>query len=231
MILSAHQPAYLPWLGYFNRIARADIFVFLDAVQFEKNSFINRNRIRSPQGPCWLTVPVKMKGHTTTTIKDVLIDNSQPWRNKHLRAIEMNYNRSANFSTLYPKIRNLFEKDHAFIWELCWDQLQLWLEELGITTRIAMLSELPISSRKSALVLDLCKHFGADTYLSGALGRNYLDEKAFRLAGVSVSYQSYSCPPYPQQGKGFEPGLSILDYLMNCSPTPNIIMEGDRDVI
>lgn len=90
MILSAHQPAYLPWLGYFDKITEADIFVFLDTVQYEKNSFINRNKIKTPQGPQWLTIPVKSKGHITATLRETLVDDSKPWRSKHLKSIEMN---------------------------------------------------------------------------------------------------------------------------------------------
>ena len=91
MMLSAHQPAYLPWLGYLDKIASADVFVFLDDVQFEKNSFINRNRIKTSQGAQWLTVPVRMKGHMYATLLNTSMDDSQPWRRKHLAAVALNY--------------------------------------------------------------------------------------------------------------------------------------------
>lgn len=91
MILSIHQPAYLPWLGYFDRIARSDKFVYLDNVQFERNSFINRNRIKTANGPIWLTIPVRLKEHFNKTIADIEIDARQNWKRKHLRSIEQNY--------------------------------------------------------------------------------------------------------------------------------------------
>src|SRR6202040_3775048 len=98
MILSIHQPAYLPWLGYFDRIARSDKFVYLDNVQFERNSFINRNRIKTPHGPIWLTIPVRLKEHFNRTIADIEIDAQQDWKRKHLRSIEQNYRRAPDFT-------------------------------------------------------------------------------------------------------------------------------------
>ena len=94
MILSAHQPAYLPWLGYFDKIARADVFVYLDTVQFEKNSFINRNQIKTPQGAQWLTIPVRTKGHMSASLRTTEIDDSQKWRSKHIKSIETNYRKA-----------------------------------------------------------------------------------------------------------------------------------------
>ena len=111
MIVSIHQPAYLPWLGYFDKIIRSDVFVYLDTVQIEKNSYSYRNKIKTPQGSTWLTIPLKMKGHTSNAIKDVLIDDSQQWKKKHLKNIFFNYKKSAFFDELYPKIESLYKED------------------------------------------------------------------------------------------------------------------------
>src|SRR5580704_11293436 len=107
MMLSAHQPAYLPWLGYFHKIAQADVFVYLDSVQYEKNSYINRNQIKTPQGASWLTIPVKTKGHMGGSLRTTNIDDSQPWRSKHLKSIEMNYRKASRFDLCFPKIQAL----------------------------------------------------------------------------------------------------------------------------
>jgi hypothetical protein len=219
MILSAHQPAYLPWLGYFDKIAQADVFVYLDTVQFEKNSYINRNRIKTPQGAQWLTIPVKAKGHLSATLRDATIDDRQPWRRKHLKAIAMNYRKAPRFETCFPKLEALLAGTESNLAEICWQQLRFWLDELGIATRVVRSSELPAMSSKSDLILDLCKHFGANHYLSGALGRDYLVESDFRTVGITVEYQDYVHPVYPQLWGEFLPYMSIPDFWMNCAPS------------
>jgi hypothetical protein len=218
MILSAHQPAYMPWLGYFDKIARADVFVYLDTVQFETNSYINRNRIKTPAGAQWITIPVRTRGHTSTTLRQTAVDATQPWRTKHLKTIRMNYSRAPFFSARYPRLEELLSTDETHLAELCWRQLNFWLRELAIETRIVRASELPISGAKSDLALDLCRHFRASHYLSGALGRDYLVEEDFRAAGIDVEYQQYACQVYRQLWGEFVPQLSVLDFWMNCGP-------------
>ncbi|MCF6153181.1 MAG: hypothetical protein E3K38_13005 [Candidatus Kuenenia stuttgartiensis] len=215
MILSAHQPAYLPWLGYFDKIIRCDIFVFLDSVQFEKNSFTNRNKIKTPVGATWLTVPVKIKGHLDNTIMETEIDNQKRWRHDHLKAIFLNYKKVSRFDECYHKLENLYGKEYILLSELCWDHLMFWLKEMGIGRKIFRSSQLPVESRKSDLILDLCRHFGADCYISGALGKNYLNEGDFRGTGIKMEYQDYVYPEYPQLWGDFLPYMSIVDFWMN----------------
>lgn len=218
VILTAHQPAYLPWLGYLDKIASADVFVYLDTVQFEKNSYINRNRIKTPQGPQWLTVPVKTKGHLAATLRDTEIENSQPWRSKHLKSIAMNYSRAQFFATCFPKLESLFAGAQPGLSELCWAQMHFWLNEFAITTRVIRSSELSIEGSKSDLILNLCRSFGATRYISGALGRGYLVEEDFAAAGIAVEYQDYVHPTYTQLWGDFVPYMSIVDLWMNCGP-------------
>jgi WbqC-like protein family len=215
MILSAHQPAYLPWLGYFNKIARADVFVYLDTVQFEKNSFINRNRIKTPQGPLWLTIPIKSKGHMSGSLRTTEIDDSQPWRARHLKSIAMNYRRAPRFPECFSKIEALVAIPESNIANYCFQQLRFWLVEFGIKTRVVRSSELPITSSKSDLVLDLCRHFGAERYLSGIQGHDYLDESDFARAGIGLDYQDFVPPVYGQLWGAFIPNLGVLDWWMN----------------
>ncbi len=217
MILSAHQPAYLPWLGYFDKIISSDVFIYLDTVQFEKNSFTNRNRIKTPQGAQWLSIPVKLKGHLDKSIKEIEIDTSQNWQKKHLNAILMNYGRAPRFDECFAKLESLYTTGYNLLNDVCWDQLKFWLNELHISTRIVRSSELPLDTRKSDLILDLCRFFGADQYISGALGKNYLVERDFEDAGISITYQEYVHPEYPQLWGDFLPYMSILDLCMNTS--------------
>jgi hypothetical protein len=215
MILSAHQPAYLPWLGYFDKIARSDVFVYLDTVQYEKNSFINRNRIKGPNGPMWLTIPVKTKGHMEGSLRTTEIDDAQPWRAKHAKSIEMNYRRAPDFAASFAQIEPLINLPESNLAEYCFQQLQFWCEELRLRTRIVRSSELALSSAKSDLVLDLCRHFGADHYLSGALGRNYLQDADFEAENIRIEYQDYKSPSYSQLWGEFVPNLAVLDAWMN----------------
>jgi hypothetical protein len=225
VILSAHQPAYLPWLGYFDKVHRCDIFVFLDSVQFEKNSFTNRNKIKTPQGELWLTVPVRSKGHTTGTMTSLEIESRENWRKKHLGSLFANYKKATRFTELYAKLEALYAREQSLLAELCWEHLQFWLEALGLQRQVVKSSQLPITSSKSLLVLDLCKHFGADTYISGALGKDYLDMDSFHEAGIRVVFQEYRHPTYPQLWGDFLPNLGIVDFAMNCGD-PHLIWEG-----
>ena len=215
MILSAHQPAYLPWLGYFDKIIRSDVFIYLDNVQFEKNSFTNRNKIRTHQGPLWLTVPVQLKGHINKLIKDIEIDNLKNWQKKHLNSIYMNYKKARRFEECFYKIEKFYKTEYTFFSDYCFEYLKFWINEIDIKTKIIKGSELLIESKKSDLIIDLCEYFKADYYISGALGKNYLIEKDFADAGIEIEYQNYKHPVYPQLCGEFIPYMSILDFWMN----------------
>jgi hypothetical protein len=215
MILSVHQPTYLPWLGYFDKLIRSDVFVFLDTVQFEKNGFINRNRIKTPNGPIWLTVPVKSKGHTSSTLQETEIDNRQGWKEKHLKSIRLNYGKAPRFKYGYPKLEALYGEEHFLLADLCFRHLEFWLNEMQVEKKIIRSSSLPVEGKKSDLIFNLCSHWGADCYISGALGRNYLDEEKFMNAGIRVEYQDYRYPVYPQPHGIYMPNLGIVDYWMN----------------
>lgn len=217
LTVSIHQPAYLPWLGYFDRIAASDVFIFLDTVQFEKNSFTNRNRIKTPQGPHWLTVPVLGQGHFDKTLIDLEIDGRQDWKKKHLRSIEQNYRRAPFFAERFDRLATTYAPAHRYLAELCFCQLAFWLHELRIPTRVLRASEMAIEGSKSDLVLALCRAVGATTYLSGTLGRDYLREDEFAAAGIALSYQDYAHPTYPQLYGAFAPALSVIDFWMNCA--------------
>ncbi|MBI3368558.1 MAG: WbqC family protein [Burkholderiales bacterium] len=198
-------------------MARADVFVYLDAVQFEKNSFTNRNRIKTAQGPLWLTIPVKSKGHTGGTLLDLAIDDTQPWRAKHLKSIEANYRKTPHFARYFPKLQALLDAPHATLAEFGWAELRFWCDEFGIATRLLRQSALQPTGAKSDLVLGLCRQLGADHYLSGALGRDYLDVPAFAAQGIAVEFQNFDHPRYPQLwGGDFEPFMSVVDFCMNC---------------
>ncbi|MGG1552413.1 WbqC family protein [Paenibacillus ferrarius] len=215
MILTAHQPAYLPWLGYLEKIKNSDIYVYLDSVQFETRSFINRNKIKTPNGGIWLSVPVKSKGHREIPLNQLEIDTSIDWKTAHLKAIYLNYKKAPKFNECYSKLESLYSTEHTYLSDLCYNQLLFWFKEFNITTRIVKSSELNIKSKKSDLILDLCKHYNSDVYISGTLGRDYIEISKFQEFGIEVIFQNYLHPVYPQLWGSFIPYMSVLDFWMN----------------
>ncbi len=216
MIVSINQPAYMPWSGYFDRIARSDLHVVLDHVQFEKNSFVNRNQILGLDGPFWLTVPVRTKGKFgNLPISEVGIDQSSKWQRKHLQSIKSTYGRAPFFDTYWPRLESVLQMEFSGLNDLCRKTTDLLLESLEIDVVHHRSSEHGFESSKSDLVLEVCKHFGASTYLSGPFGRDYLDLDSFAAAGIKVEYHDFKPTPYPQSGSGFVPNLSVLDLLFN----------------
>lgn len=228
-IISAHQPAYLPWLGYLHKIAISDDFIILDEVQFERNSFINRNRIKTSSGPVWLSVPVLMSGHTRSTVSQMRIDNTADWKQKHWKSILQNYRKTKYF----PKYADFFEGFYKREWSLLCEpidyMLKFLLEQIGINTPVHKLSHLLVSSKKQDLILDLAKYFKADVFIFGALGKDYVDKTYFSDNGIYPYFQDYVHPEYKQPGKNFLAGMSVIDLLFNMGNecVLEIIMSGN----
>jgi hypothetical protein len=228
-IVSAHQPAYLPWLGFFHKIALADDFVVLDNVQFEKNSFINRNKIKTPDGPLWLTVPVLTAGHTRNSVYDIKINNSVNWKSKHWKSICLNYRKATYFAKFSGFFEDMFLKDWERLCDLLDYSFQFFINELGIKARIHKQRDLNISGKKQELIFDLVKHFGANVFVFGALGKEYADVSYFEQNSIIPYFQDYRHPDYPQSGNDFIPNLSVIDILFNVGKerAGEIIMEGN----
>ncbi len=227
MIVSINQPAYLPWPGYFDRIAASDVHVVLDHVQFEKNSFVNRNKVRTPQSWTWLTVPVRTKGRFgALAIRDLETDTGSGWAQKHLATIKSNYARAPYFATLFPELAAIYANQAAtnrFLEPTM--AISRWiLERLGIGTPLVSSSALDLTQRSSDLVLEICVRLGAKRYLSGPLGRNYLELEKFRASGIEVVFHAYASRPYRQCWPGFEAGLSSIDMLMNMSTDETLLL-------
>ena len=216
MIVSINQPAYLPWSGYFDRIARSDLHVVLDHVQFEKNSFVNRNRILGKDGPFWLTVPVRTKGRFgNLPISEVEIDQTSNWQRKHLQSIRSAYGRSAYFDECWKNLEDVLQGEFLKLNDLCRSTTDVLLDLLGIEVEHQFTMEHDFVSSKSELVLEICNKFKATSYLSGPFGREYLDLESFKSAGIEVLFHDYKTPEYAQGHREFVSNLSILDLLFN----------------
>jgi WbqC-like protein len=227
-IVSINQPAYLPWLGYFQRIAASDLHIVLDHVQFEKNSFTNRNRILTAAGPAWLSVPVRTGGKFgDLSIAQLEIDNSRDWRRKHWGTIRHVYGRTPYFSEHADFFEGVYNRSWSRVADLCRVVTDYLLHAFGIQTPLRFSSSMSPRGQKSDLVLHLCRQVDASVYLSGPFGRDYLVERVFEEQGIEVRYQDYRHPEYPQRqtaGQRFEPFMAAIDLLFNCGPESKAVL-------
>lgn len=213
MIVFVHQPEYIPWIGFFDKLARCDTFVIYDDAQYQHGGFHNRNKIRTRIGWRWLTVPI-IHGHPQT-IKDVKIAGKE-WKNKQLGLITQNYRHAPFYKQYYPLFRDAINSDHELLIGLNLHLIKAVAEALNIKVNMVRSSEFPYLGReKNEKLVSICKHMGADVYLSGSGGRNYVNEELFREAKITVQWHSYTHPAYKQTFEGFQPNMSILDLLFN----------------
>jgi hypothetical protein len=217
MRLAAHQPQYLPWLGFFDKMDRADLFVLLDTVQYKKNEWQNRNRIRTAAGWQWLTVPVHFR--FPMTLREVAIDESGVWRRKHREALRLHYARAPHRGALLSRLDDLLQEPAAGLADLNTRLVKLMAEILGVRTPVILASSLEaLPDGADARLIALCRRLGCSTYLAGDGGRSYMDLEAFDRAGIRVESQRFRHPVYPQSHPGFEPNLSAVDFLMCRGP-------------
>lgn len=217
-VVAVLQPSYLPWLGYFDQLARSDVFVYYDDVQFDKHGWRNRNRICTPDGPQWLTVPIRHKGHSLQLINETVIDSTKNWTRKHLRTLAQHY-RSAPFWEMYfPELEHILSHRWNRLVDLNIALIEQCANWLGIRTPRVCASTLGITGGQNSRLVSICHHFHADTYLSGASAKNYLDVGLFLSSGIKVVWQNYLHPVYPQIRGKFTPYLSIIDLLFNVGP-------------
>ena len=212
------QPSYLPWLGFFDQLRKADVFVWYDDVQFDKNGWRNRNRIKGPRGPLWLTVPVLHKGHGAQAINAIEIDNSKSWRRKHLLSVEQFYARAPFADLVLPILSEILSRPWQRLVDLDVATTDWLARELDIATPRHRASDLGVTGDRNERLINLCHYFKATRYLSGDAARAYLDVPRFESAGVKVEWHGYQHPEYPQLHGTFVPYLSALDYLLNVGP-------------
>src|SRR5574337_8587 len=226
MIVAVHQPQYLPWLGYFDKMDQCDLFVFLDSVQFKKNEWQNRNRIKTASDWQYLTVPVQHR--FPQAILDVQIDNRADWARKHLQALMVHYGKAPYFADHLPFLLEVYAKRWASLCELCIVLIQYLTAVIGITVKVVRSSEGQFSEEPTERLIEICRWAGADAYLAGAGGLNYMRLDRFRQEGIQVVQQAFEPPIYPQLYGRFEPNLSVVDLLFNCGPASLEILRGSR---
>lgn len=230
MIVANHQPQFLPYLGFFDKVSKADLLVVMDDVQFLERGFQHRNLIKMQTGKQWLTVPVVQR--RGQLIGDVAIDPAQNWRRKHWSALQTNYNPSRHFKALAPELRSiLLEGTHTHLLGLDLDLMRWAMTHLGITTPMRLSSELGVTGEKSERHINICRAVGADTYLSGPGGRLYMDMDLFERAGIAVQFQDYRAREYSQlfPQHGYLADLACVDAVFNCGPEARALIAQPGD--
>lgn len=215
MIVGIHQPNYIPWIGYFYKICKSDIFIFLDDVQFEKNSYADRNSIKTPQGECYLKVPVKTKG-LHTKYKEVKINDSLKWRDKHLKTIEMNYKKTKYYEEVMKFIRDKYKNDEINLSEFNIRFISEIVRKLEFNTTLLKASDLNVQGKSTERLKNLILSVDGNCYLSGKGGEKYQEEEIFTRNGIQLLYTDFKHPLYPQLWGSFRSNLSIIDLLFNC---------------
>jgi hypothetical protein len=226
MMIAIHQPECLPWLGYFDKMANVNTYVLFDHVQFKKRYYENRNVIKQGDKPVWITVPVKSKGRYTQAIKEVEIDNTLPWQRKTWETIRHCYASSPFYKQYHEELHALmFHKTYELLLDFNLACIEWFRKTLGITTPMLFSSSLDVDSFKASdLILEICRRTGADKYLCGPSGKEYLHLENFKNAGIEVVWQDFTHPSYPQEGKGFIPNLSTIDLIFNCGAESKSIL-------
>ena len=235
MILAAHQPSYLPWLGYLDKMAKADVFVVMDDLQYEAQNFQNRNRIKRNDGAGWLTVPLE-RGAQTDRICDKRIRNQpgsrEHWARKHWTAIQIHYRRAPYFDHYADELEAMYAARWERLVDLDLHVLGLARRWLDIKVPCLKSSSLELVGHKTDRIIDMCRKVGARVYLSGRGGStSYLDVEALRRAGISVAWQTFQHPVYPQRypALGFVSHLAFLDLLFHCGPASRVVLSTRPD--
>ena len=223
MIVAVHQPQYLPWLGYIHKMIQADVFCYLDNVQYKKNEWQNRNRIKTAQNWQWITVPVSYR--FPQKINEVEINNKQKWNRKHLQALVTNYSKAPYFENYYSTLSECFDRDWKYLSDLNIFLIEQLKGLLALQQKPTILaSRLTLSDEPTDRLVEICKSVGADTYLAGQDGANYMNLERFEENNIKVIFQEFNHPVYPQLYDEFQSHLSIVDLLFNCGPeSVNII--------
>jgi len=230
MIVAAHQPHYIPWLGYLDKVGKADVFVVMDDLQFEAQNFQNRQRLKLSDGPAWLTVPLARGSQTDRIIDKKIMSCGNPkqdWQHRHWQTLLTCYGRARHFDRYASELREVYQHDWENLAELDIHMLHLACKWFDIHTPIIRSSTLALEGTKTDRLIDMCKKLGARCYLTGSGGSNsYLDSEKMGRSGIGVIWQEFAHPVYAQRypRTGFSSHLGFLDLLLNHGPESSDIL-------
>lgn len=224
--VAIHQPEYFPWLGFLDKARRADVFVLLDTVQFDRSSQQHRARVAGPNGPIWLTIPFV---HRFPQRIDEVMAADQRWRIKHWKTLQACYGRAPGWAEAAAGLEAFYAQSHERLIDVTIASVELLFERFGVRARVVRASSLNTDGQKAELVLSICRALGASHYLSGRTGATYLDPEVFARAGVAIEVQSFQVPHYRRSrggdGEPNAPGLSALDAWLHVGAGASTLLE------
>jgi hypothetical protein len=231
--VSIHQPNFLPWLKLLDKILASDVYVAYDTAQYTKTEYHARQKVKSFSGPVWLTVPIRHVRGVRQTLKDVRIDNSQPFRRKHLKVLRTSYERTPHFDEVFPVIEEIYGRDHEYLVDLNLDLITSFCSYLGGPVRIVRASTLPHDGERAERLVRLVQAVGGTCHLTSTFGGDHqeVDWPLFHEAGVRITAQQFEHPDYDQIGSGFEPNLAAVDMLFSCGRDTRTIVERGRQLV
>ena len=212
-LVTIRQPGFIPYMGFFKKIQTSDVFVYLDDVQYAIRTWDNRNKIRSNNQSCWISVPVLHPFEKK--LNEVEISYSKNWIDNHKNLIEANYNTSPYFKNYWSEIESILNKKFEKLIDLNLELIQYFNKILHIDTPTIRSSELKIETMETQRLFDICKKLNASIYRSGSFGKEYLDETIFKKGKISIIYEKFQHPTYNQMKKEFVPNLAIIDLLFH----------------
>jgi hypothetical protein len=214
------QPSYLPWRGYFHLIQKADVFVFYDDVQFDKHGWRNRNRIKTANGPVWLTIPVSSKGNVVnkTAINQIEIVWDSPWNVKHWATVKQAYGKAPHFAEYAPLLERFLSQRPQKLADFTVELTIALAGALGLERRFVRSSSLGVSGERMERLLATLRAVGATHYVSGPSARDYMDEAQLAAAGIGLEYMEYRYPEYRQLHPPYDPQVSVIDLLFMEGP-------------
>lgn len=221
MILTGHQPNYLPYPGFFQKIAASDMFLVVDTTQFVKRGpfgWIHRNRIGTPNGPTWLSLPVLSKGRYDQPICQTELNPRVDWRKKHWRSLEWNYRRAPFWEQYSGSLQELYQRPWTHLSPFTTEVIRWFMEKLELDVELRMASDLESQGQATEYIVEFCKELGATSYLSGSHGRDYLETDRFSEEGLELLFQEYTAPRYTGIQGEVTDNLSMLDMLLWCGP-------------
>lgn len=230
MILSAHQPYFAPYPGFFHKASLSDVFVLLDEVQFPRGTtWVSRNRFKHHQGTLWITIPVRKKGLGLQKINEVRICHEGRWHKKHWESLKTAYANAPYFPDHRDFLEAVFSERLERLADLNRKVIGYLAEALGVKTPILRLSELGVAATGTRRLVEICRIVGASRFLAQSSARKYLDEDLFQAAGVALSFFNPLSPVYPQLWGDFLPNLSVFDLVFNCGPRARDMLLGGKD--
>lgn len=233
MKIAIVQPGYLPWLGFFDLINKSDKFIILDDVQYTVRDWRARNRIKTPQGVMWLTVPIQASNARNKLISGIMIDNSQTWQKYHLQNFASFYKKAPFYSEIIDLIHTVHSKRYRYLIEADMEFIISACAYMNIGTPVILSSDMGSSGTKDEKLLSLCKIAGATEYISGNAAKTYLREPIFLDEGIGVRWHDYPHPYYNQlwtKEHGFISHLSVVDLLFNHGRDSRAIISGDLTI-